>query len=308
MDGGSQNQSTTTQAPSWQQGYQQYGLNQSLSQYQNTPQLVAPFAPQQEQAINNISSLANGTGGSGQTSYQPPQMFAGPAQMTAPGAPPDAGSLGANVAQAGGMPGQSGQAGGGSSSSGGPWINSAQNYITNTLNGSPSSNPYLDSMFSRAANQTQPRLASEFAGAGRNVDASQGLRSQELNDLATGIYGGAYNTGVQQQENAAAMAPSILNSQLGLQNSLYGAGQNVQNLAQQYIQAPQNSLNQYLSRANGSLGQTSTFNPAFNAGAGALGGALTGSSLGQNIGNMFGGSGGDWGSLLGALGGGLLGG
>jgi hypothetical protein len=252
MNGGSTNQSTTTQAPSFQQPYQQYGLNQALSQYQNTPQLVAPFSPQQEQAITGITNMA---------------------------------------------------------ANGDPSVNAASNYVTSTLNGSPSSNPYLDSMFNQAAQQTQGQLASEFAGSGRNVDQSEGLRSQQLNQLATSIYGGAYNTGVQQQETAASLAPSLLQSNLGLNSALYGAGQNVQNLAQQYIQAPQNSLNQYMSRVNGNLGATSTFNPAFNAGAGALGGALTGLNLGSSIGNALGGSSGqDWGSILGALGGGLLGG
>lgn len=251
MQGGSQNQTINSSAPSWQQGYQQYGLDQSLAQYQNGGQLVAPFAPQQETAINNITGLA---------------------------------------------------------SNGDPSLNAASGYVTNTLNNGPTSNPYLDKMFTQAANATQPRIASEFAGAGRNVDQSQGLRSQELDNLATGIYGGAYNTGVQQQETAANLAPSVASGNLNEQGALYGAGSNVQNLAQQYIQAPQNSLNQFLSRVTGNLGTTQTLNPAFNAGAGALGGALTGSSLGSSIGGLFGGSGSNWGSLLGALGGGLVGG
>lgn len=249
--GSSQNQTVSAQAPSWQTPYQSYGLNQALSQYQGTNQLVAPFAPQQEQAIGNITSMAG---------------------------------------------------------SGDPSTAALQNYVTGTLNGSPSSNPYLDSMFNRAAQQTQGQLASQFAGAGRNVGESEGLRSQQLNDLATGIYGGAYNTGVQQQENAAALAPSVQQSKLGLQNALFGAGQNVQNLSQQYLTAPQNFLNQYLSQVNGALGQTQQFQPAFNAGAGAAGGALVGSQLGSQLGNYFGGSGGGWGGAAGGLLGALLGG
>jgi len=59
MNGGSNQQSATTQAPSWQLPYQSYGLNQAQSQYQNENQLVAPFAPQQNQAISNISDLAS---------------------------------------------------------------------------------------------------------------------------------------------------------------------------------------------------------------------------------------------------------
>lgn len=246
MNGGSTNQTTTATAPSWQTPYQNYGLNQALSQYQNTPQLVAPFAPQQEQAISNITNMAN---------------------------------------------------------SGDPGVNAAGNYITNTLNGNVATNPALGALFQQGANQIQNQLASQFAGAGRNVDQSQGQTAQALGNFAAGLYGNAFNTEAGLQTSALGAAPSILNANLGLQNALYGAGSNVQNLAQQYIQAPQNALNQYLSRVNGNLGATQTFNPAFNAGAGALGGALVGSQLGSSL---SGGS--NWGSLLGALGGGLLGG
>lgn len=57
--GGSNAQTVSSQAPSWQQPYQQIGQNQALSQYQNTNQLVAPFAPQQESAISNITNMAS---------------------------------------------------------------------------------------------------------------------------------------------------------------------------------------------------------------------------------------------------------
>jgi len=251
MNGGSTQQTTTQQAPAWQQPYQNLGLNQALSQYQNTQNLVAPFAPQQEQAISNITNMA---------------------------------------------------------SNGSPSINAAQNFVTNTLGGNVQQNPELNALFSQGANQIQNQLASQFAGAGRNVDQSQGQTAQALGNFASGLYGNAFNTEAGLQTSALGAAPSVLNSQLGLQNALYGAGSNVQNLSQQYIQAPQNFLNQYLSQVNGNLGATSTFNPAFNAGAGALGGALVGSNVGSSIGNYFGGNGGSWGSLLGGLAGGLLGG
>jgi len=247
----SQNQSSTSQAPSWQSPYQSYGLNQSLSQYQNTPQLVAPFAPQQEQAISNITNM------------------------------------GAN---------------------GDPSLNAAGSFITNTLGGNVEQNPMLGNLFQQGANQIQNQLDSQFAGAGSNVQNSLGAQGQALSNFAGNLYGNAFNTEAGLQTSALGAAPSILNSQLGLQNALYGAGQNVQNLSQQYIQAPQNALNQYLSRVNGNLGSTSTFNPAFNAGAGALGGALVGSGIGNTIGSYFGGSGGGWGSLLGGLLGGAAGG
>lgn len=250
--GGSSNQTLTQQAPSWQLPYQQYGMNQAQAQYGNVnspTQLVAPFSPQQNQAISGMTDLATNN----------------------------------------------------------PTARAANNWVTNTLNGSPAENPYLNSMFNQAADATQPRLASEFAGAGRNVVGSMPLRSDELNNLATSLYGGAYNTGVQQQETAAGLAPSAINASTGLQQDLFNTGQQVQNQAQQYIQAPQNFLNQYLSRVNGNLGTTQTQPMYFNQGLMGLGGASLGSSLGQTVGNYFGGNGGNWGSLLGTLGGGLLG-
>ena len=46
----------------------------------------------------------------------------------------------------------------------------------------------LDQQFNRAADRTQTRLDSEFAGAGRNMGASYPARSTELQDLAAQIY------------------------------------------------------------------------------------------------------------------------
>lgn len=242
----------TSTAPSWQTPYQAYGLNQALSQYQNTKNLVAPFAPQQEQAINNIGNLAN---------------------------------------------------------NGDPGTNAAGKFITNTLNGNVERNPQLNSLFTQGAQQIQNQMASQFAGAGRNVDESQGANALALGTFGANLYGNAFGQEAGLQQAALGAAPGNLQSQLGLQQSLYGAGQNVQNQGQQYINAPQNFLNQYLSEVNGALGQTSSSTPAFNAGAGALGGGIIGSGIGSSIGNALGGSSGSgWGSLGGSLIGGLLGG
>src|SRR5581483_5053575 len=232
MNGGSNLETKTAQAPSWQLPYQSYGLNQAQSQYQNTPQLVAPFAPQQNQAISNITNMAG---------------------------------------------------------SGNPAVNAAQDFATNTLNGNVMQNPMLGQLFQQGADQIQKQMASEFANSGRNVDQSQGQTAQALGNFGANLYGNAFNTEAGLQQAALGAAPGIQNSQLGMQNALYGAGQHVQDLSQQYIQAPQNALNQYLSRVNGALGQTQTYNPAFNAAGGALSGAGMGSQVGSAIGNYFGG-------------------
>lgn len=252
--GGSTTQTTTQQAPSWQLPYQQYGLNQAYSQYQNVnspTQLVSPFSSQQNQAISNITDFANGNN---------------------------------------------------------PVGNASNAYIANTLSGSPANNPYLNSEFNLAANGVQNRLESEFAGSGRNVEGSLPVQADQMNNLATQFYGGAYNTGVQQQEQAAALAPGAQQQTLANQQGLFNAGQQIQNLGQQYIQAPQTFLNQYLSQANGNLGSTYSQPLYFDQGLMGLGGAALGQQAGSAIGNAIGGqSGQGYGSLLGTLGGGLLG-
>jgi hypothetical protein len=133
------------------------------------------------------------------------------------------------------------------------------------------------------------------------------VNAQALGNFASGLYGNQYQTYANQQNAALGAAPQNLQSQLGLQNALYGAGSDVQNLANQYIQAPQTALNQYLSRVNGALGQTSTQTPAYNAAAGALGGGMLGSQLGGQVGGQFGGNGQMWGQIGGGLLGALLG-
>lgn len=255
QNGSQTTQTVGTQAPSWQQPFQQYGLDQSLAQFKgvNSPQqLVAGFSPQQDQAISGITNLATNN----------------------------------------------------------PTAGAADNYIRSVLNGNPAQNPYLSREFNLGANDVQNRLESEFTGAGRGVIGSAPVQADELNNLATQLYGGAYNTGVQQQENAAATAPSTISSDLGLNQSLFNAGGAVQGLAQQYIAAPQTFLNQYLSQVNGKLGSTQAtsepYSPTLNSAQNGVLGSTIGGTLGSSIAGLLGGSG-STGSNIGSLAGGLLG-
>jgi len=178
----------------------------------------------------------------------------------------------------------------------------AQNVNTQTINGGfLGSNPYLDQTFNRAALATQNQLASQFAGSGRNIGASEGLRSQQLNDLATGIYGGAYDSERNRQQQAIGMANNLANQDYVDLGQLANVGATREGLAQEQAEAPGLNLDQYLGRVTGSVGQSS-YMPR-NRGAGALGGAMLGSQLG---GSMSGGS--NWGQLGGGLLGGYLGG
>lgn len=176
---------------------------------------------------------------------------------------------------------------------GSPVTQAAQNYATNTLQGGfLGSNPWLDQTFNRAALQTQNQLASQFGSAGRGAAGSEGLRSQQLNDLATSIYGGDYQQERNRMQGLVGQAGALANQDYIDLAQLGGAGAQVEGLAQQYADAPGTALDQYLGRVSGNLGSVQTTKVPRNPLGGALGGALAGSYLGP------------WG----AIGGGLLGG
>lgn len=232
---------------------------------------------------------------------------------------------------------------------GSPINNAAQDYATRTLNTAPTSqfgsgpnpygsvnNPYLDATFNKAADSVQNRLESQFAGAGRNVMASRPANSDMLADLATNIYGGAYeaerNRGQQSYEAerdrmaqdldrqrstqyaVAGMAPQLANQDYVDLQALGGVGGQVEDLASRLMEdqaarwdfsqnAPQMNLDNYIARVTGSYpGQNATqTTPTYrNRTAGAAGGALAGAQMGSAFG--------PWGTAIGAIGGGLLGG
>jgi hypothetical protein len=155
---------------------------------------------------------------------------------------------------------------------GDPTINAAQGYVQNSLNGSfLNSNPYIDATFNRAAQATQGQLASQFAGSGRNVDQSQGQRSQQLNDLATQIYGGNYANERQLQQGALGYAQPLGNQSYADASALSGVG-NTQGTA----------LDQFLNRVNSAGSGSQVTGPGGNRLAGAAGGAMLGGSLFNN--------------------------
>lgn len=84
-------------------------------------------------------------------------------------------------------------------------IGQGQNLIGQTLSGdflSPDSNPFLQQTFDRAADLTQTRLSSEFAGAGRDLGAAAPARSEELQTLASNIFGGNFQAERDRQLGA----------------------------------------------------------------------------------------------------------
>lgn len=205
---------------------------------------------------------------------------------------------------------------------GSPVVRAGQDFVTQGLS-TPitsqfggASNPYLDQTFQHAADMSQNRLSSEFARAGRNVDASAPARADMLSSLAAQIYAPAY-------ENERSRELSDLQSQRANQSGLLsfvnplaqsdyndlaalrGVGAEQEGLAGNMIedaasrfdyeqQRPEDALNSFLQRIYGqNLGQTQTTqlpDVYRNQAGGALGGALAG-------GSMFG----PWGALAGGL-------
>ncbi len=184
---------------------------------------------------------------------------------------------------------------------GNPITGAQQDLATRTLQGGfLGSNPYLDQTFNQAALATQNQLGSEFARSGRNIEASEGLRGQQLNQLATGIYGGAYDAERNRQNQVLGMSPALQQGAYADLDRLAQTGQVREGYQQQQLDAPGRALDDYIRRISGNMGQTTVqTGGGNNPWAGAAGGAMAGAQMGS----MFG----PWGMGIGALGGGLLG-
>lgn len=197
---------------------------------------------------------------------------------------------------------------------GSPVNQAAQDYATRTLNTTPTSqfgnvhNPYADATFNQAADATRTQLDSQFAGSGRNITGAMPARSEQLNNLATQIYGGAYESerdrmaqDLQQQQSrqfgVAGLAPTLANQDYVDLNALGGVGGQVEDLTGRLMQdqsarydftqnAPQINLDNYLSRISGAFpGQSTTgTTPTYrNRTSGAIGGAATGAGIASGL-------------------------
>jgi len=185
---------------------------------------------------------------------------------------------------------------------GNPVTGSAGNLAQQTLQGGfLGANPWLDQTFNRAALATQNQLASQFARSGRNIDASQDLRSGQLNDLATQIYGGNYEAERNRQQQVLGMSPALGQAQYTDFDRLLGVGQTQEGYHQQNLDARGTALDEYMNRVSGNMGNTIKTSGGGNRAAGALGGAMAGAQLGSMF---FPGIG----TVIGGIGGGLLGG
>jgi len=163
-------------------------------------------------------------------------------------------------------------------------------------------------------------VGSEFAGSGRNLEASIPVQNDEMNQLATQIYGGNYANERQLQSQAAAQSPIASQANLGNLSALSNAGSLLQGQSQNQINAamdqwnynqnlPYNNLANYENMINSlSHGSSTTgTQPVYQNKAGnAIGGAATGAALGSMVAGASNGAiGGPMGMAVGA-GAGLL--
>lgn len=184
----------TTEPPKFIQPYMQYGAEQARGLYEQGPQqyypgqTVVPFSPQTERAMQLTEQRAL----NGSPVTDAAQRFA-----TSTLSSPVRSSFG---------------------SSSNPYTSSANPYARGENMFGGASNPMLDRMFDQAALKTRSALDTQFAGAGRNLEAQEDVRADQLKGLATDIYGGAY-------ENER-------NRQLQYQQQLTGIGANSWDAAQ----------------------------------------------------------------------------
>lgn len=182
-------------------------------------------------------------------------------------------------------------------------LNAATRFDKTLLNGG-GENPYLDAMYKQAAGATQNQLSSEFAGSGRNTAAAEPMRGEQLNNLATSLYGGAYDNDQNRALQAGNQVQDIYKTRMQGLGAAEGVGQQVQNLGQQQIDAsksmfdydqnlPYKNLQQYISSLGGLSPGGQSSSPFYdNPTANLMGTALAG----QQLYNGSGGKGGKGGS------------
>ena len=110
---------------------------------------------------------------------------------------------------------------------GSPLTDAAGDLTGATLRGdflSSDSNPFLQQTFDRAAELTRGRLDSEFAGAGRNLGAAMPARSEELQTLASNIFGGNFQRERDRQANAVGQAQNLANQDFTNIRAMLDAG------------------------------------------------------------------------------------
>ena len=116
--------------------------------------------------------------------------------------------------------------------------NTAGNGVLNEFANSNQSNPYLDQTFDKAADKVSNNVNAMFSGSGRyGSGAHQGVMGDTMGDLATSVYGGAYESDANRRFGAAealgAREAGDINRQFTSANARAGLGQATNSQAMQ---------------------------------------------------------------------------
>lgn len=108
----------------------------------------------------------------------------------------------------------------------------AENNLNQIISGG-NTNPYLDKIYDKAASQVSNSVNSNFSQAGRYGSGAQNeVLGRSLDDLATNIYGGAYESDRARQIQAIGMAPQFGDLAYKDASQLLNVGQIEQDQAQ----------------------------------------------------------------------------
>lgn len=113
-------------------------------------------------------------------------------------------------------------------------VNNAEGQLNQMIGGT--SNPYLDAMYGRAADQVTSSVNSNFAQAGRyGSGAHTASLTEGLGNMATDLYGGAYEADRGRQMQAIGMAPEFAQQDYADAGQMMNAGQILQDQQQQNL-------------------------------------------------------------------------
>lgn len=175
------------------------------------------------------------------------------------------------------------------------------------------SNPYIDALYSKAANAAASQLNGNFSQAGRyGSGAHENALAQSATDLANEMYStayeqslnaannaaSAYNTGLNAQINAAGTAKDLANQAYTDAAALSEAGSVMDDYNQMVINADidrynynansaLNALSNYMQLINGSYGGTTTNTGQQKGNASTLGNVIGGASTALGIADLL---------------------
>lgn len=143
---------------------------------------------------------------------------------------------------------------------GSPIMDQANSTLTQMLQGGQT-NPYLDQMVQRAQDSVRSNMTTSMIGSGSFGNSGvQEAAGKAMGDVASSMYGNAYETNAQRQMQALGMAPTFGNQAYTDAQQLLNAGGVAQNNAQdqadfnyQQYMNQQNYPMQQLSALSGTL-------------------------------------------------------